>query len=150
MNKNTTIARNTASLDAVFLFFLLHLPFCDDLVTFTNSVHFSHCQFKFLVSQVDFGKPYSGLKAETWFAKINLRHKELALTVGKNQSMYKSQNHHKRWLKGKNKKKHTEMDHFFQMLGSWSHCHLIFLSTVHIFNPIVTFSSIVCAFLRQT
>ena len=62
---------------------------------------FSHCQFKFLVSYVDFGKPSFCLQAKTWFAKVNMRQKELELTVGKRVlSLYKSPNHHKKLAEG--------------------------------------------------
>ena len=70
---------------------------------------FSHCQFMFLLSHVDFGKPCFCLQAETWFAKINMRHKELELTVGKGVlNLYKSPNHHKKLAEGeKTRRKHT-------------------------------------------
>ena len=67
---------------------------------------FSHCQFKFLVSHVDFGKPSFCLQSKTWFAKVKMRHKELELTVGKGVlNMYKSPNHPKKLAEGENKKK---------------------------------------------
>ena len=77
---------------------------------------FSHCQFKFLLSHVDFGKPCFCLQAETWFAKVNMRHKELELTVGKGVlNLYKSPNHHKKLAEGeKTRRKHTERDPFSQ------------------------------------
>ena len=43
----------------------------------------SHCQFKFLVSRVDFGKPFSGLKAKTWFAKNQPETQRTCIDSGK-------------------------------------------------------------------
>ena len=104
----------------------------------------SLCLMLILANHILAWKQKLGLPKSTWDTR------SLHWQWKKSQNMYKSQNHHKNLLKGKNKKKHTEIDPFFQKLGSWSHCHLIFPSTVHIFNPIVNFSAIVCAFLRKT
>ena len=109
MTKNTTIAKKGPSLCAFFLFFHLQPTFCDDLETCTNSVLLSHCQFKFLLSHVDFGKPSFCLQAKTWFAKVNMRQKELKLTVGKRVlNLYKSPNHHKKLAEGEKLEKSTQ------------------------------------------
>ena len=66
---------------------------------------FSPCQCKFLVSRVDFGKPSFCFQAKTWFAKINRRDKELALTIEKEYRICASlQVITKSWLKGKKTK----------------------------------------------
>ena len=70
---------------------------------------FSYCQFKFLVSHVDFGKPSFCLQAKTWFAKVNMRQKELELTVGKGVlNLYTSPNHHKKLAEGEKLEKSTQ------------------------------------------
>ena len=70
---------------------------------------FSHCQFKFLVSHVDFGKPSFCLQAKTWFAKVNMRQEELELKVGKGVlNLYKSPNHHRKLAEGEKLEKSTQ------------------------------------------
>ena len=73
---------------------------------------FSYCQFKFLVSHRSVavvGKPSFCLQAKTWFAKVNMRQKELELTVGKGVlNLYKSPNHHKKLAEGEKLEKSTQ------------------------------------------
>ena len=85
---------------------------------------FSYSQFKFLVSEVDFSKPCSCLKAKTWFVKINWRAKELALTVGKGlKNFYKSTDHHK---KVTDLKKPHKAQRGTVHCNNFAHSHILF------------------------
>ena len=100
------MARWGSSLCALFMFF----PFSQLFVMIWRLVQiqcsYSHCQFKFLESHVDFGKPCFCLQAKTWFAKVNTRQKELELTVEKGVlKLYKSPNHHKKLAEGEKQEK---------------------------------------------
>ena len=109
MTGNISIARNSPSLCVFFLFFPFRKLFVISWRLVQIKYCFSHCQFKFLESHVDFGKPCFCLQAKPWFAKVNTRHKELELTVGKGVlNLYKSPNHHKKLTEVEKQEKSTQ------------------------------------------
>ena len=95
---STQLLHGTVPVCVLFQICFLHLTFRDNVWVLEIPYSILICPFMFLVSQVDFGKPCSCFKAKTWFAKIKLIHKELALTVEKGvENMLKSQWHHKKF-----------------------------------------------------
>ena len=151
MTENTTIARNSPSLFAFFLFF----PFSQLFVMIWRLVQFqysfSYCQFKFLVSRVDFGKPRFCLQTKTWFAKVNTRHKELELTVGKGVlNLYKSPNHHKKLTEVEKQEKSTQRGTVLCNSCVLSHILFSFFFLLFIFLILLfIFSATVSACLRK-
>ena len=116
---------------------------------------FSHSQFKFLVSHVDFGKPSFCLQAKTWFAKVNMRQKELELTVGKGVlNLYKSTNYHKKLAEWEKLEKSTQIGTVpcnscvpSHILFSFIFLPFTFLILLFIFQPLFL---LVCVFAQTS
>ena len=103
------MARRGSSLCAFFLFFPFNQLFVMIWTLVQSQYSFSHCQLKFLVSHVDFGKTSFCLQSKTLFAKVKVRYKELKLTVGKGVlNMYKSPNHNKKMAEREKQEKNIQ------------------------------------------